>query len=117
MCLKFPDMGVPKVVLPPLKIRILGPKTVKIGKKLALLVIFGQIFAFLVHFDALPDQKTMGMRCLIRFLICEYQNLGFRLKNGKILPKICILVILGQILAFLIHLVLCLTKKRCERGA
>ena len=42
--------------------------------KLAFLVIFGQIFTFLVYFGAKPDQKAKGKRCLVGFLICGYQN-------------------------------------------
>ena len=77
---------------------------------LSFMVIFGQLFSFLVHYGAMPNQKTMGTRCLVCSLICEYQNicsLSNTLRcwpqNGQIWPKICFLVILAQILAFLIH--------------
>ena len=43
-------MLVPKLLLTPLKIRIFGPKTAKIGPKYAFLVIFGQILAFLAQY-------------------------------------------------------------------
>ena len=66
-----------------------------------------------------PHKKSMGMRCLVGFLICEYQNfcclsekLGFCPKTATFGPKYAFLVILGQILALLIHLVLCPTKKQ-----
>ena len=40
-------MLVPKLLLTPIKIRILGPKTAKFGPKYAFFVILGQILAFL----------------------------------------------------------------------
>ena len=84
--------------------------------QLAFLVILGQIPAFLVHCYAMPDQETMGTRCLVGILICEYQN--FRsLSKTKFCLKYAVLVNFGQILAFLIHMVLCLTKKQCKQGA
>ena len=70
----FPDMWVPKFLFPPLAITIFGPKTAKFCLKMAVLVTLGQIFASLVHFCAMSDQKTMGTRCIGDFLICWYQN-------------------------------------------
>ena len=94
---RFPDIRVPIVLLLPINNTIFVPKTAKFGQNLAFWVILGQIFAFLVHFDAMSYQKTMGMRCLVSFLIFEYQNfcslskkLGSWPKNGQIWPKICI---------------------------
>ena len=40
-------MLVPKLLLTPLKVRIFGPKTAKIGPKYAFFVILGQILPFL----------------------------------------------------------------------
>ena len=89
---------------------IFCPKTSQFGQTLAFLIILAQIFYFMVHFGALPDHKTMGTRCLVGSLICEYQNfcslskkLGFWPENGQIGTKYAFLVILGQILAFLVH--------------
>ena len=83
-------------------IPMIGPKTAKFGQKLAILFLSGQIYAFLVHFGAMPDQKTMGTRYLVDFLICQYKNfcslsykLGFGPRNSQICPKISFLVILG----------------------
>ena len=45
----FPVMLVPKLLLTPIRIRIFGPKTAKIGPKYAFLVILGQILAFFAH--------------------------------------------------------------------
>ena len=66
-------------------------KNGQLWPKMAILVILGQIFAFMVYFDGMNDQKTMGTRCPVGFLICEYQNfcplskkLGFGPKNGQI---------------------------------
>ena len=42
----FSVTWVPKLLLPPDRIRSFGQKTVKFGQKLAFLVIFGQILAF-----------------------------------------------------------------------
>ena len=44
----FSVMLVPRLLLPPEKIRIFGPKTAKFGPKYAFLVILGQILAFLL---------------------------------------------------------------------
>ena len=76
------------------------------AKKKAFLVILGQILAFLVHFVAMPKQKTMGMRCLVGFLICEYQNFCYLSKIrifpkiGQIWPKICIFGHFGPNIGF-----------------
>ena len=48
-------------------IPMIGPKTAKFGQKLAILFLSGQIYAFLVHFGAMPDQKTIGTRRLFGF--------------------------------------------------
>ena len=55
-------------------IPMIGPKTAKFGQKLAILFLSGQIYAFLVHFGAMPDQKTMGTLRLVGFLISEYHK-------------------------------------------
>ena len=46
-----------------------------------------QIFAFLVHFGAMPDQKTMRMRCLDSFLIYGYQKFYFLSQKIRILAQ------------------------------
>ena len=85
---RFPDMRVPKVLHSPVKTRIFGLKTIKFGPKLAFfLVILGRIIAFLVHFDDMPDQNTMGARCLVGFLISVYQNYCSLSKNKVLGPK------------------------------
>ena len=51
---RFPDMRVPKLLLPPLKkIRIFSPKTSKFGQKFVFFVVLGQIFSFLVQCGAI----------------------------------------------------------------
>ena len=47
-------MWVPKLLLPPVRIKIFGHKTGKFGPKYAFLVILGQILAFLAHFVPCP---------------------------------------------------------------
>ena len=52
-------MWVPKVFLPPVKIRIFGPKTAKFAPKSAFLVILGQILPFFAHFvQCLTKKKS-----------------------------------------------------------
>ena len=53
----FSVMLVPKLLLTPIKIRIFGPKTAKIGPKSAFLVILGQISVF-CPFGLMADQKA-----------------------------------------------------------
>ena len=54
---------------------------------LAFLVILGQIFDFLVHIGAIPDQKAMRTGCLVNFLICEYKYFCSLAKKIRILAK------------------------------
>ena len=54
-------MLVPKILLTPIKIRIFGPKTDKIGPKLGL---FDQGSAFLALLVQKSTKKTMQTRCL-----------------------------------------------------
>ena len=56
-------MLVPKLLLTPIKIRIFGPKTAKIGPKYAFLVILGQILAILAPLMPCRTKNTMRMRC------------------------------------------------------
>ena len=66
----LPDMIVPKAFLPPLKIRILGPKTTPN-------YIFGHYrtnIGLIGPFGPMPNQKTMRTRCLCGFLLCGYQH-------------------------------------------
>ena len=52
-------MLVPKLLLTPIKIRIFGPKTAKIGPKYAFLVNLGQILAFLpILSNARPNNNA-----------------------------------------------------------
>ena len=64
--------GVPKVLLPPLKIRISAPKTAKFGQKLAFFGHFGPNIC--LSGPSWCYARPMGTRCLVGFLICEYQS-------------------------------------------
>ena len=57
LSLWFSVMLVPKLLLTPIKIRIFGPKTAKLGPKSAFLVILGQILPFL-HILSNDSPKT-----------------------------------------------------------
>ena len=85
----FSDIRVLKVLLSPPKIRIFGSKTAKFGPKLALLVILGQILAFLAHLMPCPTKKAMqaGCLCIGGFLICGYQKFCTLLKIWGFWPK------------------------------
>ena len=53
----FSVIRVPKSLLNPVKIRIFGPKTAKIGPKNVFLVILGQILPFFAHCAQGPTKK------------------------------------------------------------
>ena len=95
---------VPKLLLTPIKIRIFGP------------------------FRPMPDQKTIwtsypggfSVMWVPKLLLTPIRTRVFGPKPAKFGPKYAFLVILGQIMAFLIHLVLCPTieiiRTRCVGG-
>ena len=58
-------MLVPKLLLTPIKIRIFGPKTAKIGPKYAFLVILGQILPFFAHFVQCPTKNQCEQSALL----------------------------------------------------
>ena len=68
----------------------------------------------------MPDQKTMQTRCVGGFSVTWVPKLllppveirNFGPKITKFGPKYALLIILGQILEFLAHLVSCLTIKQ-----
>ena len=108
----FPVMLVPKLLLTPLKIRIFGPKTAKIGQKYAYLVILGQILPFLhILSNARPKNNVNKVpRWVFRYVGSKAYDFSskkkdFLPKNDQFWPKIGILVILGQALPA--HLVPC----------
>ena len=67
-------MLVPKLLLTPIKLRIFGPKTAKIGQKYAFLVILGQILAFLAHFVPCRSKNQCEQGAQVGFLLCGLQN-------------------------------------------
>ena len=73
----FSVTWVPKLLLHFVKIWNFDPKTVKFGKKLAFLVIFGQTLAFFSHFVPCPTKKQCEQGVLVVFPLCGYQNLCF----------------------------------------
>ena len=54
-------MLVPKLLLTPIKIRIFGPKTAKIGPKSAFLVILGQILPFFAPIYFIGNLKVAAL--------------------------------------------------------
>ena len=64
----FSDMQVPKLLLPFQKVKF-GPKNGQIGLKYVLLVMLGQILAFLIHLVPTQPNKNLRTRCLGVFLI------------------------------------------------
>ena len=108
-----------------------GPKNGQIWPKICICGHFGPNIGLYGEFGAMPNQKTTRTMCLVGFPLCGYQNFTFSRniwdfwpKEGQILPKIGIfgpkyafLDILGQILAYTIHLVICMTIKQCKEGA
>ena len=62
-------MWLPKLLLPPLKIRIFGPKMAKFGPKYACLVILGRILAYMIIWcHARPIKRCeRGTRQLLLF--------------------------------------------------
>ena len=99
-------MWVPTLLLTPAKIRIFRQKTAKFGP-----------------FGPLPGQITMRTRCLdglsvtwvLKILLPPKKNKDFWPKKANQAQKYAFVVILGQILAFLAHLVPCPTNKQCKR--
>ena len=95
-------MLVPKLLLTPIKIRIFGPKTAKIGPKYAFLVNLGQILAFLpILSNARPNNNANKVpmwvfRCVgNNFLISPVKIRIFCPKTTKFGPKLAFLVILS----------------------
>ena len=86
---------------------------------------FGPNIGIFGPFCFMPDQKTMRTKCLGSFsvmwvpklLLSSVKIRIFCPKTTKFGPKLAFLVIFGQILAFLAHLVSCPTKKQCEQDA
>ena len=68
-------MLVPKLLLTPIKIRIFGPKTAKIGPKSAFLVILGQILPFFAHFVQCPKKNNVNK--VPRWVFCYVGNKTF----------------------------------------
>ena len=62
-------------------------------------------------FDRFPDMRVP------KVLLLPLDIRIFGPKTSKFGQKLAFLVILGQILAFLIHLVLCPTQAQCKIGA
>ena len=71
----FSVMLVPKLLLTPIKIRIFGPKTAKIGPKSAFLVILGQILPFFAHFVQCPKKNNVNK--VPRWVFCYVGNKTF----------------------------------------
>jgi len=68
--------------------------------------------------------KTNLVAYLVLFTVIQPENfyllpikLGFLAQKRPNLAEICILVILGQKLAFFAHFVPCPTKQQCKQGA
>ena len=61
----FSVAWVPKLLLPPVRIRIFGPKTAKFGPKYTLLVILGQIWTFSPLFVPCPTKKQCEQGALV----------------------------------------------------
>ena len=80
-------MLVPKLLLTPLKIRIFGPKTAKIGPKSAFLVILGQILPFLhILSNARPKNNVNKVpRWVFRYV--GNKAYDFSSKKKDFLPK------------------------------
>ena len=70
-------MWAPKILLLPLKIRIFGPKTAIFCPKYAILVILGQILAFLAHFHPKNGQILPN--------ISPFGHIGFASSFGALL--------------------------------
>ena len=116
-----PDMRVPKFLLHAPKNWILGPKTAKFGPKLA-------FWAKYRHFcpiwskawpknDANKLSLWFSVMLVPKLLLTPIKIRIFGPKMAKFGPKSSFLVILGQILAFLAHVVQCPTKIQCEQSA
>ena len=96
-------MLVPKLLLTPIKIRIFGPKTAKIGPKSAFLVILGQILPFLhILSNARPKNNVNKVpRWVFRYVGNKTFDFSskkriFCPKTTKFGPKLAFLVNLGQ---------------------
>ena len=66
----------PKLLLPPVRIRLFGPKTAKLGPKYAFWSFSAKYWHF-GPFRPMPVQKTMQTRCLGVFPLYGYQNFCF----------------------------------------
>ena len=91
----FSVTWVPKLLLPPVGIRIFGPKTAKFGPKYAFLVILGQILPFLhILSNARPKNNVNKVpRWVFRYVGNKAYDFSskkkdFLPKNDQIWPKI-----------------------------
>ena len=104
LCMWFPVMLVPKLLLTPIKIRLFGPKTAKFGPKSAFLVILGQILPFFAHFVQWPTKNNVFKvpRWVFRYVgnkTYDFSSKKKRIfcpKTTKFGPKLAFLVNLGQ---------------------
>ena len=107
-------MRVPKLSLTPKRIRTSGPKTAEFG-------IFDQLLACLAIWShALPKNANKVPRWVFRYMgsktvASSHKIRIFSQKTAKFGPKYAFLVILGQILPYLINLILCQTKNHAKK--
>ena len=73
----FFDIWIPKLLIPPPKIRTFGLQNGQILPKICTFGYFGPNIGLSGPFDAMPDHKIMRTRCLGGFLIYWYQNFCF----------------------------------------
>ena len=108
-------MWVPKLYLLPKKIEIFGPKTAKFVPKLVYLAKYCHFWPIWSHVrpknNANKVQKWFSFMWIPKLLLLLVKIGIFGRKTAKFGPKYAYLVILGQILAFIIHLVPCPTNK------
>ena len=74
-------MLVPKLLPTPLKIRILGTETAKIGPKSAFLVILGQILPFFAHFVQCSTNQQCEQGAWVGFLLSSPSRAGWITEN------------------------------------
>ena len=74
---------VPKLLLPPVKIRIFGPKTAKFGPNYAFVIIYGQMLTFLAPFVPCPTNKAPNE---LARPICDQESI-FWAKFGRFWAK------------------------------
>ena len=82
----FSVAWVPKLLLPPIRIRNFGPKTAKFGPKYAFLVILGQIWTFSPLFVPCPIKKQceQGALIVVPKLLLSPVKIGILTKNNQI---------------------------------